>query len=456
MEHFDLIVIGFGKGGKTISVAAAKKGWKVAMIEKDNKMYGGTCINVACIPTKAISFKASLASFQQGSWEDKKAFYKKAVEDKDVLIEKLRSKNYHMLKDNPNIKVFDGTGSFIDAHKVKISSEGKEEIIEGEKIVIDTGARPFIPPINGINKAKRVYLSETLLSLKELPSSLVIIGGGYIGMEFASMFASFGSKVTIIQDSLAFLPREDEEIAKAVYDSLIARGIKIIKGAKITNILDNENMTDVIYSIDEKEDKVSGDAILVATGRRPNVSELNLQAAGVELTERNAIKVDEHLQTTQDNIYAVGDVIGGLQFTYISLDDYRILAASLFHASERTLTNRGQVPYSVFLDPPFSRVGLTEKEALEKGYDILVATLNPAGVPKAHILMRPLGLMKVIINKKDDTILGAHLFSAESQEVINLFKLAIDQKIPYQVLRDNIYTHPTMAEAINDLLNNIR
>ena len=196
--------------------------------------------------------------------------------------------------------------------------------------------------------------------------------------------------------------------------------------------------------------------MLVATGRRPNVEGLNLEAAGVELTERGAVKTDEHLKTTADNIWAMGDVAGGLQFTYISLDDFRIVKSQILGNGERTTKNRGAVPYTMFIDPPFSRVGLTEKEAEKEGYEIKIAKLSVSAIPKALLMKRPAGMMKVIIDAGTDRILGAHLFSAESQEMINTLKLAIDAGIPYTVLRDNIYTHPTMSESLNDLLASAR
>ena len=198
-------------------------------------------------------------------------------------------------------------------------------------------------------------------------------------------------------------------------------------------------------------EEIYSDAILVATGRRPNTEDLNPEAAGVELTERGAVKVDAGLKTTADNIWAMGDIVGGLQFTYISLDDFRIVKSQVLGDGARSTENRGAVPYSVFLDPPFSRVGMTEKEALDKGYQVKIFKLPAAAIPKAQVLRKPAGLLKAVVDEKTGKILGAHLFCEESYEIINLLKLAIDQGIPYTVLRDSIYTHPTMTEGLNDL-----
>lgn len=201
--------------------------------------------------------------------------------------------------------------------------------------------------------------------------------------------------------------------------------------------------------------ELTAQAVLVATGRRPNIQELHPENAGIELTSRGAVLTDNYLRTTNPDIWAMGDVAGGLQFTYISLDDSRIVKSQLLGSKERTTENRGEVPYSVFLDPPFSRVGLTEQQALDQGYQIKIARLPAAAIPKAQVLKKTTGLLKVIVDAQTNLILGAHLFCAESHEMIQLFKLAIDAKLPYTLLRDSIYTHPTMSESLNDLLAGI-
>ncbi|MCH1983530.1 FAD-dependent oxidoreductase [Ruminococcus sp. OA3] len=453
MRKFDAIIIGFGKGGKTLAGALAAAGKSAAVVEQSEQMYGGTCINKACIPTKSLVHSAALSAAEGGTFVEKAHRYQQAVEAKDLLTSMLRGKNYHKLADNPNITVIDGYGSFISPNRIAVESGDRREEIEAEQIFINTGARPFVPQIPGLKDSKYFYLSESLLDLKTLPRRMVIIGGGYIGMEFASMYANFGSQITVIQDGETFLPREDAEIARAVLDSLESRGVHILRSARTEQILDTDECAVITVSTGSGRLKLQADAILVATGRRPNVEGLNLDAAGVELTSRGAIKTDEHLRTTASNIWAMGDVAGGLQFTYISLDDYRIIKSQVLGDGSRTASNRGAVPYSVFLDPPFSRVGMTESEAREKGYDIRIAKLPASAIPKAQILQQPTGLLKAVIDEKTGRILGAHLFCEESYEMINIIKLAIDSGIPYTVLRDNIYTHPTMSEALNDLFH---
>ena len=448
---YDAVIIGFGKGGKTMAGALGAAGKKVALIEKSDRMYGGTCINVGCIPTKSLVYRAGLAAAKGGSFEEKAAAYKAAMEQKEDLTARLRGKNYQKLDSNPNITVIDGTASFQSPHVVEVEKDGRTFQVEGEQIFINTGSSAFIPPIEGLKGNPYVYTSEGLLNLTELPSRLVIIGGGYIGVEFSSIYASFGSKVTILQDGDIFLPREDEEIAGAVRESLESRGIRVMTGVKVKALEQAGGKALVAVDNGKEVQKLEAEAVLVATGRRPNTAGLNLEAAGVEIGPRGGIVTDDSLTTTAPHIYAMGDVRGGLQFTYISLDDFRIVKSKVLGDGSYTLKERGAVPYSVFLIPPFSRVGLSEIEAVEKGYKVKVARLAAAAIPKAQVLEQPAGLLKAVIDEETGLILGAHLFCQESYEMINMIKLAMDAKVPYQVLRDTIYTHPTMSEAFNDL-----
>lgn len=452
MKTVNDVIIGFGKGGKTLAASLAKQHRKVMMIEQSEKMYGGTCINVACIPTKSLVHSAEVSAIKGGDFEEQAKRYEEAIQTKNTLTEKLRGKNYHKLADSEFVEVITGKGSFVDAHHVQVNGE----VIETERVFINTGARPFVPPIQGLKDNPYVYVSEQLLDLKKLPKEFVIIGGGYIGMEFASMYANFGSHVTVIQDGEVFLPREDRDIAQAVLESLTTRGVNIIASAKVNEVKEEVDHAVVLLTTTNGEQTIQADAVLVATGRRPNTEGLLLENAGVALTERGAIKVNEHLQTSVENIYAMGDVVGGLQFTYISLDDYRVVSSAINGDGSRTNANRGAVPYSVFLDPPFSRIGLTEEEAIAKGYQISVAKMPAAAIPKANVLQKPVGLLKAIVDVKTKEVLGVHLFCQESYEMINLCKIVMDAKLPYTVLRDNIYTHPTMSEAFNDLFAGIQ
>lgn len=265
------------------------------------------------------------------------------------------------------------------------------------------------------------------------------------------MYANFGAEVTVLQDGGVFLPREDAEIAAAVRQRLEKQGVRVLTDIKVLGIRDADGFAEVSIESAGAARTLLAEAVLLATGRRPNAAALHPERAGVGLTERGAVRTDEHLRTTAQGIWAMGDVVGGLQFTYISLDDFRIVKSDVLGDGSRTTANRGAVPYSVFLDPPFSRVGLSEQEARDRGLHVRVARLPAAAIPKAQVLRETDGLLKAVIDADTGLILGAHLFCAESHEIINLVKLAMDAKLPYTVLRDQIFTHPTMAEALNDL-----
>jgi pyruvate/2-oxoglutarate dehydrogenase complex dihydrolipoamide dehydrogenase (E3) component len=287
------------------------------------------------------------------------------------------------------------------------------------------------------------------MNLTVLPKTLTIIGGGYIGLEFANMFNLFGSKVTILQVEDSFIPREDRDIAAAIATDFEKRGIQIVYGVSVDS-LDPDGT--VHYKTKEGSASLPSEAILVATGRKPNIGSLHLEKAGVALTSRGAIAVDEHLESNVPGVFAMGDVNGGLQFTYISLDDFRIVKSYLENpSSARKLSERKNVAYSVFISPAFSRVGLSEADAKAKGIEYKLFTLPAGAIPKALVLGNTTGLLKALVDPKTNLILGAHLYCNESYELINLISLAMDYQIPYTALRDKIYTHPTMSEAFNDL-----
>ena len=329
-------------------------------------------------------------------------------------------------------------------------------ILEGENIVINTGGRPVIPNIKGIENNNKIYLSEDIMNLEKLPKTLTIIGGGYIGLEFASMYSEFGSEVTVIDMADRLMPREDEEIAERVKAILEAKGIKFLLKSKIEEIADRNGKGYVKISGATGENEVESDAILVAIGRRPNTDGLNLEVAGVKTDERGAIAVDETLKTTADNIWAMGDVKGGLQFTYISLDDFRIIRDNVYGNGNRTVNDRNVIPYSVFINPPLSRVGMTEKEAVEKGYEVKTGKLEAMAIPKGKIEGVTDGLLKTVVDAKTDKILGCTLLCNTSHEMINVVAAAIKAEQKYTFLRDMLFTHPTMSEALNDLFGSVK
>ncbi len=440
MNQYDLIVVGFGKAGKTLAKFAAQQGKSVAVIEKSAEMYGGTCINIGCIPSKVLVHDG----IEAASFND-------AMQRKRDVVNALNSKNYHNLADEETVDVINMTASFKSAHAIDLLNAQGEAVqtIEGKNIVINTGAKSVIPNIKGIDTSQRVYDSKAIMDLTQQPKRLVIVGGGYIALEFASIFANFGTTVTVLERSDQILKREDAVIAQQVTEDLTQKGIQFIYNAETEAIEDEADVTKVVTN----QGTFEADAILVATGRKPNTEGLNLEAAGVQLGQRGEIIVNDKLQTSVDHIYAVGDVHGGLQFTYISLDDFRIVKSQLFGDGKRTLAQRGVVPYTMFIDPPMARVGMTATEAREKGYDILENQVAVNTMLRHKINNDTRGLFKAVVDAKSGQVLGATLYGQQSEELINIVKLAIDQQLPYAVLRDNIYTHPTMAESFNDLFN---
>ena len=453
MKKYDAVIIGFGKGGKTLAGFLAGKGQNVALIEKSDKMYGGTCINVGCIPSKKLVDSTKvLKNKRLDNVEAKEKFYAESIDNKNALIGALRGKNYEMLASKDTVTVYDGTGSFVSKNVVNVENNGENIQIEGEKIFINTGATTIIPNIKGVKESSYVYTSTSLMELKEL----TVIGAGYIGLEFASMYSEFGSEVTVIDMADRLMPREDEEIAERVKAILEAKGIKFLLKSKIEEISDRNDKGYVKISGEMGENEVESDAILVAIGRKPNTDGLNLEAAGVKTDERGAVAVDETLKTTADNIWAMGDVKGGLQFTYISLDDFRIIRDNVYGNGNRTVNDRNVIPYSVFINPPLSRVGMTEKEAVEKGYEVKTGKLEAMAIPKGKIEGVTDGLLKTVVDAKTDKILGCTLLCNTSHEMINVVAAAIKAEQKYTFLRDMLFTHPTMTEALNDLFGSVK
>lgn len=441
METIKNIIIGFGKGGKTLAKFLAQKGEEVLVIEKSNKMYGGTCINIACLPSKRLIIEAANG-----------VSYVDAVNGKNEMTAQLREKNYHMLADEKTVTVLDGKAHFIADHEIEVElPNGKKAQYKGDRIFINTGAVPVMLPIPGLKESKYILDSTQAMDEKKMPKNLTIIGAGYIGLEFASMFAKYGSKVTVLDHNKEFLVREDEDISNAVRKDMEDAGIKFEFGADIEKITDEKTDAKVTYQINGKTKAINADRILVATGRKPNTENLGLENTAIETTDRGAIKVDDFLRTTVDNVWAIGDVKGGLQFTYISLDDFRIIKDQLFGTGARMVSDRKVIPYSVFISPALSQVGLNEKQAnkLEKEYKLF--KLPVTAIPKAKVAKDNRGLFKALVDPETEKVLGATLYGIESYELINIISLAMKAHLSYTVLRDQIYTHPTMSEAFNDL-----
>ena len=452
--HADLLVIGFGKGGKTVAAEMGGLGKRVVLVEQSDRMYGGTCPNVGCVPTKALVHH----SRKRRPSDSPREWYEHAVEQVQALTSMFRAGNFDALNSADTVTVVTGHATFIDPHTVGVGVGGDRLTITAGTILINTGAEPIIPDIPGLRASKRTLTSTDLIEMTVLPERLAILGGGYLGIEFASIYRGFGSQVTVFEQSPGILGREDHDAVAAAVGILEDEGIKIITGVHVAQVRDHETSTTLAYEKDGLQRSLDADAILAASGRAPATRGLGLEVAGVRTTERGAVEVDEHLRTSQPHIYAVGDVRGGPQHTYLSLDDGRIVLDQLIGEGRRSTADRVAIPRTVFMTPPLAAVGLTEKEAREAGHRVKIACEAVADIvamPRAYIVEDTRGLMKFVIDAETDEILGAVLLSVDAQELINTVALAMRHGVKAAQLRDAVYTHPTSTEAFNEVLETI-
>ena len=455
MTTYDAIIMGSGQGGTPLSKKLAKAGWKTALVEK--QFIGGTCINNGCTPTKTMiaSAKAAYNIAKAGSLGIVTGKYEvdinAVIARKTKVVEDFRNGSQEGLEKTENLSLIFGTASFIKNKEIQVElKDGSTEIITADKIFLDVGGRPSVPDIKGLENVP--YLdSVSILELTEIPEHLLIIGGGYIGLEFGQMYKRFGSEVTILQHGKRLLPKEDEDIAAVVSDFLKEENIKILTNtaaSKVEKI--NEKNYSVTIKISDKEEKIECTHILIAAGRTPNTNLLNLSVTGIETDEKAHIKVNEKLETSVSGIYALGDVKGGPEFTHISYNDYIILADNLLNQKSESITGR-MVPYCMFTDPQMGRVGMTETEARKRGLNIKVAKLPMTSVARAVETGDTRGVMKAIVDADTGKILGAAVVGAEGGEVMSLLQMAMAGGITYKYLADMIFAHPLYAESLNNL-----
>ncbi|MDL0088124.1 dihydrolipoyl dehydrogenase family protein [Campylobacter gastrosuis] len=433
MKHYDIAILGFGKAGKTLAVRANALNKSVAVVEKSAQMYGGTCINVGCIPTKKLITLSKMAKFH----ENKDEFFKKAVGLKNELILALRAKNFAMLDSLKNVEVITQTASFVDKNTILLSPSGEK--ITADKIIINTGSKSIKP--NFSVKSDIVYQSDEILELGHLPKHLVVVGGGFIGLEMASMFANFGSKVSVVLRS-EILKNEDDDVREVLIKNLENQGVNFIQNAKISEI-----NGDKIYFNDSF---LEADAFLLSLGRTPNIDDLELKNAGVLVNKRGGVATDECLRSEISDIFAVGDARGDEFFTYISLDDFRIVNSYLFGDKTRTKNNRSPYAKVLFTDTPFAKIGLSEREA---GENVKVLKVMMQNVPNAKILGNDTGFLKAICDKASGEILGASFICANAHEIINEIAIAMKFRAKASDLAGQIFTHPSTSEALNDLFS---
>ncbi|WP_295276376.1 FAD-containing oxidoreductase, partial [Veillonella sp.] len=375
--------------------------------------------------------------------------YDQVLNQREVVTSRLRNKNFAMLDTNEHVDVYTGHGEFISNKEIAITAGEDKIVLSSDTIIINTGAVAIKPNISGIDTATGFYNSTEIQQLSPQPNTLGIIGAGPIGLEFASLYAKLGAKVTVFNIESSILKREEPIVQELANEYLTEQGISILNDVTL-NSVSNDGNKPVITANGQN---YTFDAVLYATGRKPNTGNIGLENTDITTNDCGAIAVNDTCESSVPGVYAVGDVNGGPQFTYISLDDFRIVFGALTGNGQYTLKDRKNIPYTTFLTPPLARVGLTEEDAINKGYTVKTKEMLVATMPRAHVNDYLKGAFKIVVNTENNLILGATLYSQGAEELINLIKMAMDNNIPYTYFKNQIFTHPTMAENLNDLCN---
>ena len=458
-KQFDAIVVGSGQGGNPLAMALASAGWQVAMVEREH--VGGSCINKGCTPTKTMIASARIAylvnrakdygvNSSSGSVD-----FSKVLKRKNDMVQSFRSGSRKKLTSTAGLSLIEGNARFVGEKQLEVEMlSGGKEYIRADKIIIDTGASPSMPPIPGIDKAGALD-STSIMEIEGIPEHLLIIGGGYVGLEFSQMFRRFGSRVTIVQRGSQLLTSEDQDIAEEVTSILRQEGVEVLLNADTAGI-DVPDRKKIVLKIkgDGEEKVVQGSHLLVAVGRVPNTTILDPEAAGISVDERGFIPVNDQLETSVPGIFAIGDVNGGPAFTHVSYDDHKVLLKNLLEGGNAGVSGR-LLPYVVFTDPQLGRVGITEKQAQERGYDYRVAKIPMSWVARAIETDETRGLMKAVVDHKTGQILGAAVLGIEGGELMAALQVAMLGGLPYTVLRDGMFAHPTLAESFNTLFGSL-
>lgn len=458
MDNYDTLIIGAGQAGVPLAHALAGTGKRTALVE--SRHVGGTCINEGCTPTKTMIASARVAylirraadyGIQAGQLSVDLA---KVRQRKRNIVESFRSGSEKRIERMKNLDLIRGQASFSGPKRVYIQKNGgREVVLKADTIFINTGARPAVPDIKGIEDIS--YLDSTsIMELDDLPDHLLVIGGGYIGLEFGQMFRRFGSSVTIIQKGGQLLSREDEDVAEEITKIFREDGIEVLLNSMPVEAVQDSSGIVLTVQCKGGTREVRGSHLLAAAGRVPNTDNLHLENTGVRLDRRGFILVNEKLETDEQGIYAMGDVKGGPAFTHISYDDYRIIRTNLLE-SGRAVTGGRQVPYTVYIDPQLGRVGLSEKEAKARKIRYRLASLPMNWVARALETDESRGFMKVLVEEESGQILGCSVLGMEGGEIMTILQIAMLGKLHYSVLRDAVFAHPTLAESLNNLFSSI-
>ncbi|MCC5831686.1 MAG: FAD-containing oxidoreductase [Chlamydiales bacterium] len=449
---YDAIIIGTGQSGPSLAGRFSKEGKRVAIIER--KRFGGTCVNNGCTPTKALVANAKAmhtvrnAAFFGIEVERFTIDMKKVKARKDALVKESARGVHEWLKGMGGCTVIEGQAVFDGPNQVRVNNQ----VIEGEKIFINVGGRADRPRIPGLEKVP--YLNNSsLMDVDYLPEHLLIVGGGYIAVEFAQIFRRFGSKVTLFQRRPHIMPKEDVDVSLAIREILKKEGIEIITEAKELEILPESKEGDIHIKVEQKS--FHGTHLLLATGRIPNTDDLGLEKAGIEVDKRGFIKVDDTLRTSRPHIWAIGDCNGRGAFTHTSYNDYEIVAANLFDNASRKASDRIPI-YALFIDPPLGRVGMTEEQVKESGISALKATLPMTKVARAREKGETEGFMKILVDAESKWILGASFLGTGCDEVIQMIANIIQAKAPYTSIQQCVHIHPTVTELVPSLLEGLK
>ncbi len=450
----DAIVIGSGQGGGPLASALANAGRKTVLIEREH--VGGTCVNEGCTPTKTMIASGRVAYLARrgtdyGVETDEISIDMPTVRKrKREIVDSFRSGSEEGVKATEGLTLLMGEAHFSGPKEVTVTlCEGGTEMYTAETIIINVGERPSTLDIDGADSVP-ILDSTTVMELGEVPVHLVVVGGGYIGLEFAQLFRRLGAEVTIVHRGGQLMSREDSDIAGEMRTILEDDGIRILLNATTTSVRGSAGAIQLAVELDGDTESIEGSHLLAAAGRTPNADSLALAATGVEMDERGYIVVDEHLCTNVEGIYAIGDVTPGPKFTHISYDDYRILQANLIDGQSRSIADR-IVPYTIFTDPQLGRVGLSETEAKRAGRAYRIARMPMSSVARALEVDETRGVMKVLVEPDTDQILGAAILGLEGGEIMSMLQIAMMGKLPFTALRDGIFAHPLLAESLNNL-----
>ena len=452
--HYDAIVIGSGQAGTPLCMALAGSGLRTALVEREH--VGGTCVNEGCTPTKTMVASARVAYLARRGGDygvhtgEIQIDMLRVRQRKRDIVDSFRGGSQGRIEKTPNLDLIFGEAGFTGAKSISVRlHEGSQLELTSERFFINAGARPAMPQLDGL--ANVPYLNSTsIMELSAVPEHLLVLGGGYVGLEFGQMFRRFGSKVTIVESSRQLLAHEDPDVAHEVAHILEEDGIAVHLNASATRVSSDASAIRLDVNQSGNQFTVNGSHLLVATGRVPNSDKLNLAAAGVRTDNRGFIQVNERLETGVPGIYALGDIKGGPAFTHISYDDFRIIRSNLLENGSSTISGR-MVPYTVFIDPQLGRIGMTESEARAQKRNIRVARMMMTGVARALEVAESRGFMKAIVDADDNQILGAAVLGIEGGELMAMLQLAMMGKLPYTTLKEAVFAHPTLAESFNNL-----